>query len=134
NLDQAVIGNVRTCFLHASGNRDGPARSSVEESVMDLERRGRDYIRCAKHNSQEDDALTQRKAFEIPKALVWQAYQDVRRNRGAPGHDGQTLTDFDRQRDRNLYKIWNRLSSGTYFPPPVLEKRIPKDNGKDRIL
>ena len=78
--------------------------------------------------------MTQRKAFEIPKALVWQAYQDVRRNRGAPGHDGQTLTDFDRQRDRNLYKIWNRLSSGTYFPPPVLEKRIPKDNGKDRIL
>ena len=86
------------------------------------------------HNSSEDDALTQRKPFEIPKALVWAAYHDVRKNRGAPGCDGQTLTEFDQQRDRNLYKIWNRLCSGTYFPPPVREKRIPKDNGKERVL
>lgn len=86
------------------------------------------------HNSSEDDALTQRKPFEIPKALVWAAYHDVRKNRGAPGCDGQTLTEFDQQRDRNLYKIWNRLCSGTYFPPPVREKRIPKGNGKERVL
>jgi len=86
------------------------------------------------HNSSEDDALTQRKPFEIPKALVWASYHDVRKNRGAPGCDGQTLTEFDQQRDRNLYKIWNRLCSGTYFPPPVREKRIPKDNGKERVL
>lgn len=76
----------------------------------------------------------QRKAFEIPKSLVWMAYQDVRRNRGVPGCDGQTLADFDRQRDHNLYRIWNRLCSGSHFPPPVREKRIPKDNGKERIL
>lgn len=76
----------------------------------------------------------QRKSFEIPKALVWASYKDVQRNRGAPGSDGQTLTMFNQHRDRNLYKIWNRLCSGTYFPPPVLEKRIPKDNGKERIL
>lgn len=101
---------------------------------MGQERRGKGYFRCAWHNSHEDDVLTQRKAFEIPKSLVWQAYQDVRRNRGAPGCDGQTLTEFNRRRDRNLYKIWNRLCSGSYFPPPVLEKRIPKDNGKERIL
>ncbi len=48
--------------------------------------------------------------------------------------NGQTITEFDQQRDRNLYKIWNRLCSGTYFPPPVREKRIPKDNGKERVL
>ncbi|MEQ9862647.1 group II intron reverse transcriptase/maturase [Pectobacterium cacticida] len=78
--------------------------------------------------------MSQRKAFEIPKSLVWQAYHDVRRNRGAPGCDGQTLADFDRQRNRNLYRIWNRLCSGSYFPPPVREKRIPKDNGKERVL
>lgn len=76
----------------------------------------------------------QGKAFEIPKSLVWAAYKDVRKNRGAPGCDGQTLVEFDQQRDRNLYKIWNRLCSGSYFPPPVREKRIPKDNGKERIL
>lgn len=78
--------------------------------------------------------MTQGKSFEIPKALVWRSYQEVKRNRGAPGVDGQTLMGFDKNRDRNLYKIWNRLSSGSYFPPPVREKRIPKDNGKERIL
>lgn len=65
---------------------------------------------------------------------MWAAYQDVRKNRGAPGCDGQTIANFDQQRDQNLYKIWNRLSSGSYFPPPVREKRIPKDNGKERVL
>lgn len=78
--------------------------------------------------------MTQRRAFEIPKSLVWASYHDARRNRGAPGSDGQTLMQFDRQRDRNLYKIWNRLCSGSYLPPPVREKRIPKDNGKERVL
>lgn len=101
---------------------------------MSRERRGGDHLHCAKHNSAEDDVLTQGKAFEIPKSLVWASYHDVRRNRGAPGCDGQTLADFDQQRDRNLYKIWNRLCSGSYFPPPVREKRIPKDNGKERVL
>lgn len=101
---------------------------------MGLERRGGDHLRCMRHNSTEDDVLVQRKAFEIPKSLVWLAYQDVRRNRGAPGCDGQTLTEFDQRRDQNLYRIWNRLCSGTYFPPPVREKRIPKDNGKERVL
>ncbi|HBN15301.1 MAG: group II intron reverse transcriptase/maturase [Gammaproteobacteria bacterium] len=78
--------------------------------------------------------MRQGKAFEIPKALVWLSYLDVKRNRGAPGVDGQTISSFDQDRERNLYKIWNRLCSGSYFPPPVREKRIPKDNGKERIL
>lgn len=74
------------------------------------------------------------KGFEIPKELVWRAYKDVRANRGAPGYDGVTITEFDRRRDRNLYKIWNRLVSGAYFPPPVLEKKIPKLTGGERVL
>lgn len=78
--------------------------------------------------------MTQGKAFEIPKILVWRSYQEVRRNNGAPGCDGQTIKQFDENRDRNLYKIWNRLSSGSYFPPPVREKRIPKEDGTERIL
>jgi retron-type reverse transcriptase len=76
--------------------------------------------------------LEQGKAFGIPKALVWQAYRDMRQNKGAPGCDGQTITQFDKHRDRHLYKIWNRLSSGSYFPPPVREKRIPKADGSER--
>lgn len=76
----------------------------------------------------------QGKAFEIPKSLVWRSYHEVRRNKGAPGCDGQTITAFDENRDKNLYKIWNRLCSGSYFPPPVREKRIPKADGRERIL
>lgn len=76
----------------------------------------------------------QRKAFEIPKRLVWKAYQEVRKNKGAAGCDGQTIKQFDENRNANLYKIWNRLSSGSYFPPPVLEKGVPKADGKERVL
>jgi RNA-directed DNA polymerase len=76
----------------------------------------------------------QGKAFEIPKSLVWQSYKSVKRNKGAPGCDGQTMKQFDNNRDRNLYKIWNRLCSGSYLPPLVREKRIPKADGSDRIL
>jgi group II intron reverse transcriptase/maturase len=78
--------------------------------------------------------MQQRKVFEIPKQLIWESYQQVRQNKGAPGIDEQTIKQFDENRDKNLYKIWNRLSSGTYFPPPVLEKRILKADGKERIL
>ncbi len=51
---------------------------------MGLERKSGDHFRCSGHNSSEDDVLVQRKAFEIPKSLVWMAYRDVRRNRGRP--------------------------------------------------
>jgi RNA-directed DNA polymerase len=78
--------------------------------------------------------MAQGKAFEIPKMLVWNSYQEVRKNKGAPGYDGQTIAQFNEKRESNLYKIWNRLCSGSYFPTPVLEKRIPKEDGKERIL
>jgi RNA-directed DNA polymerase len=69
------------------------------------------------------------KSFDIPKALVWQAYWSVKANQGAPGVDGQSIDDFDQDRDNNLYRIWNRMSSGTYFPPPVKAVEIPKPHG-----
>jgi RNA-directed DNA polymerase len=69
------------------------------------------------------------KPFDIPKALVWQAYWSVKANKGAPGVDGQSIDDFDEDRDNNLYRIWNRMSSGTYFPPPVRAVEIPKPHG-----
>ena len=91
-------------------------------------------MELSKAQLDEDDVLTQGKPFEIPKQLVWESYLDVRRNKGAAGCDGQTLRQFDEKRDRNLYKIWNRLSSGSYLPPPVREKRIPKSDGRERVL
>ena len=78
--------------------------------------------------------MNQEKAYDIPKKLVWQAYRSVRANKGAAGCDGQTLQQFDENRNNNLYKIWNRLSSGSYMPPPVLKQEIPKANGGTRTL
>jgi RNA-directed DNA polymerase len=69
------------------------------------------------------------KSFDIPKSLVWQAYWSVKANKGAPGVDGQAIEDFDKDRDNNLYRLWNRMSSGTYFPPAVRAVEIPKPHG-----
>jgi RNA-directed DNA polymerase len=69
------------------------------------------------------------KSFEIPKMLIWEAYQKVRKNRGAAGVDGQSLADFAMDEKRNLYRIWNRMSAGSYFPPAVKAVEIPKAGG-----
>jgi RNA-directed DNA polymerase len=69
------------------------------------------------------------KPFDISKREVWEAYQKVKENQGAPGVDKQTLADFDKDLKGNLYKIWNRMSSGSYFPPPVRAVDIPKPHG-----
>lgn len=69
------------------------------------------------------------KSFQIPKQLVWEAYRRVKANKGAAGVDGQSLVDFESDLRNNLYKIWNRMSSGTYFPPPVRAVEIPKSHG-----
>jgi len=75
------------------------------------------------------------KAFDISKQLVWAAYQKVKANKGAAGVDGQSLADFAQDEKDNLYKIWNRMSSGSYFPPPVKAVEIPKAGGKGvRVL
>jgi RNA-directed DNA polymerase len=74
------------------------------------------------------------KSFQISKQLVWDAYRRVKANDGAPGVDGQTVEDFERDLKNNLYRIWNRMSSGAYFPPPVLQVSIPKRDGGKRKL
>jgi RNA-directed DNA polymerase len=74
------------------------------------------------------------KPFDISKQLVMQAYELVKANAGAGGVDQQTLADFEKDLKDNLYKIWNRLSSGSYFPPPVKAVAIPKKAGGERIL
>jgi RNA-directed DNA polymerase len=72
---------------------------------------------------------SQVKPFEIPKSMVWEAYRRVAANKGAPGVDGQALEEFETDLRNNLYKIWNRMSSGSYFPPPVRAVEIPKPHG-----
>src|SRR6202521_961571 len=66
------------------------------------------------------------KPFNIEKKLVYEAYKAVKSNGGAAGVDGQTIEQFEADLKSNLYKIWNRMSSGSYFPPPVRAVSIPK--------
>ena len=78
--------------------------------------------------------MIEAKPYVIPKQLVWEAYQRVKANRGAAGVDGETLAAFEKDLKGNLYKVWNRMSSGSYFPPPVRLVEIPKDDGDKRPL
>jgi RNA-directed DNA polymerase len=72
----------------------------------------------------------QSKPFDISKWEVWEAYQKVKANRGASGVDGVSLEEFEKDLKNNLYRIWNRMSSGSYFPPPVRVVPIPKSGGR----
>jgi retron-type reverse transcriptase len=78
--------------------------------------------------------MAEAKPFDVPKSLVWEAYKRVRANRGAAGVDGETLTLFEKDLEGNLYKVWNRMASGSYFPPPVRLVEIPKGKGGTRPL
>src|SRR3954453_17383172 len=78
--------------------------------------------------------MSEAKPFSISKWEVWEAYKRVKANHGAAGVDEQSIADFERNLKRNLYKIWNRMSSGSYFPPPVRTVKIPKANGGERKL
>ncbi|MHB1273937.1 MAG: reverse transcriptase domain-containing protein [Rhodanobacter sp.] len=74
------------------------------------------------------------KSFEVPKALVWEAYQRVKANGGSPGVDQESIERFERRLGDNLYVLWNRICSGSYFPPPVKGVPIPKKSGGVRLL
>jgi len=74
------------------------------------------------------------KPFMISKRMVWEAYKRVKANQGAAGVDEESLADFARDLSNNLYKLWNRLASGSYFPPPVRTVMIPKRDGGQRVL
>lgn len=74
------------------------------------------------------------KPFDIPQALIWKAFQCVKANGGGAGVDSESIEQFERGLSDNLYKLWNRLCSGSYFPPPVKGVPIPKKSGGVRML
>jgi retron-type reverse transcriptase len=74
------------------------------------------------------------RSFDISKHAVMAAWEKVKANRGASGVDGVTLAEFEEDLKGNLYKVWNRMTSGSYFPPPVLAVEIPKPHGGVRVL
>jgi len=82
-----------------------------------------------------EEPVSQPKPFAISKEVVWEAYLRVKANKGAAGVDGQSIEEFERDLKGNLYKLWNRMCSGSYFPPPVRMVEIPKPGGRGvRVL
>lgn len=116
-------------------HRDGVTRSSEEGALMALEQRG-DIIQSDRTgqppSGRSPDCRT--KPFEITKRQVYQAYKRVKADGGAAGVDRQSLKGFDENLSGNLYKLWNRMVSGSYYPPPVRRVEIPKANGAARAL
>ena len=114
---------------------DGLTRSSEEFPVMGMERRGQVI---QDHNMEQ---LTKRmtlwnetKSVPVSKEQVWYAYKKVRSNYGSAGIDQVSMDKFNANRSKHLYKLWNRMASGSYFPPPVKEVEIQKNDGNTRKL
>src|SRR5262249_15029185 len=85
-------------------------------------------------NCEREEPVDEAKPFKIAKREVWEAVKRVKANQGAAGVDGQSIAEYEANLSGNLYKLWNRLSSGSYFPPPVRRIEIPKANGGTRPL
>jgi len=101
---------------------------------MEPEQRGR--VRRLHHRGnwrQEDPVSAADKPFSIDKRLVYEAYKAVRANAGAAGVDGQTIAQFEADLRGNLYKLWNKMSSGAYFPPPVRAVAIAYSDETARV-
>ena len=81
-----------------------------------------------------EEQVTTTKPFRISKRALWMAYKKVKANKGAAGVDAETIAQFDQHLKRNLYKVWDRMSSGSYLPPPVKQIEIPKKSGGKRTL
>lgn len=102
---------------------------------MGLERRGcivRPYANGTTSNGRI--LLDKAKPFSISRVLVWEAYKRVKANGGAAGVDCQSIAEFEVDLKDNLYKLWNRMASGSYIPPPVRRVEIPKSDGGKRPL
>ena len=78
--------------------------------------------------------MSETKSYSIAQEVVLEAYKRVKANKGAAGVDGQSITKYEEKLEKNLYKLWNRMSSGSYMPSPVRVVMIPKADGKERAL
>ena len=114
--------------------RDGTARSSDEVRKSRMERRGCAMEPNSTVNPKGEEPMKEAKPYLISKREVWEAYQKVKAHKGAAGVDAQSIAGFERKLKDNLYKLWNRMSSGSYFPPPVRTVKIPKAGGGERTL
>ena len=114
----------------------GPSRSSEEGSVMGLEPRGwRIQANCTEQLKEiKEESERRAKPNDIDKWTVYEAYKKVKANGGCSGIDGIEMESYEKNLKGNLYKLWNRMSSGSYFPKPIKLVEIPKGNGEKRPL
>lgn len=115
----------------------GLSRSSDETSVMGVEQRAKVIqlkLLLTTFIDKGRDSGIETKSLPITKRMVWEAYKKVRSNKGAAGIDDETLDMYKERLKDNLYILWNRMSSGSYSPPSVLEVEIPKEDGRTRKL
>lgn len=117
-----------------AGHRDGATRSSNEVPVMGTEPRGCIVQLCTLINSKEEELVDKAKPFDISKQVVYEAWKQVKANRASAGIDEMTIENFEKNLKDNLYKLWNRMSSGSYFPQAVKTVEIPKKDGGQRAL
>jgi RNA-directed DNA polymerase len=115
--DQSVVAVKLLLDAVGAERRDWLVRGSFAGSTSEAGR------------NQVGEQVSPGKPFDILKQEVWRAYQKVASNKGAAGVDGVGLAEFESDLKGNLYKIWNRMSSGSYFPPPVRAVEIPKAHG-----
>ena len=113
---EAASGSNREGESTDAEHRDGAVRSSDEGPVMGLERRGCVVQPWPLANWKREELVDKTKPFKIPKREVWEAFKRVKANQGAAGVDGQSIAEFEANLSGNLYKLWNRMSSGSYFP------------------
>ena len=115
----------------------GPSRSSDETRVMGAERRAgviQLELPLTTSDKRGRDKGASTKSVPITKQMVWESYKKVRKNKGSAGIDKETIEMYEERLSDNLYILWNRISSGCYFPPSVLEVEISKDDGRKRKL
>jgi group II intron reverse transcriptase/maturase len=112
----------------------GLSHSSEEVPVMGVERRaGVTQLTLPLTTPKGGrDSGAETKSIPITKRMIWESYKKVRKNKGAAGIDEETIDKYEERLEDNLYTLWNRMSSGSYFPPPVLEVEIPKNDGRKR--
>jgi RNA-directed DNA polymerase len=115
-------------------HRGGTTRSSDESREIDGSEGVALFSDDHKSTDTREEPVEVAKPFHIPKKLVWEAYLRVKAKKGGPGVDGQTMEVFEGNLKDNLYRIWNRMSSGSYLPPPVKLVVIPKSDGRERRL
>jgi len=139
-FDVDANGEAASGLNHEGESTEATSRGGIPRSSNEVRESGRsEGGMCSeatsvgptrKGRSLKDEA----KPFGISRWEVWDAYLKVKSNQGAAGLDGQSIEEFEKDLKNNLYKIWNRMSSGSYFPPAVLTVKIPKAKGGERTL